>query len=88
MRKDLLLGAVAFIGAILLVPLVFHVLHFFNFRLLLHTSRRFIADMRVPMSRKLRRLSMRYHSEHELLRYLNRLFLSMAQQSTAIISTQ
>ena len=57
---DRLLGAVALIT---FIPVASEVLRFFNMQLIMYTSRRFIADLRNAMYRKVMNLSLRYHGD-------------------------
>lgn len=49
---------------IFVVPITAEVLRFVNMRLVIYTSRRFIADLRLAMYRKSMLLSLRYHGEN------------------------
>ncbi len=55
-----LLGAV---GLIILVPVTSHLIRFVNLGIIMTTARRFIADIRLGMYRKVLSLSLRYHGE-------------------------
>ncbi len=57
----LLTGAVVLMVAI---PIAGELLRFVNMRLVIYTSRRFIADIRLALYRKVLRLSLRYHGEN------------------------
>jgi ABC-type multidrug transport system fused ATPase/permease subunit len=50
------------VSAIVLVPVVAAAIRFFNMQVLILTSRKFLADMRISMYEKVMALSMRYHS--------------------------
>jgi subfamily B ATP-binding cassette protein MsbA len=55
-----LLGAV---GLIIIVPVTSHLIRFVNLGMIMTTARRFIADIRLGMYRKILSLSLRYHGE-------------------------
>jgi subfamily B ATP-binding cassette protein MsbA len=58
---------------IVIVPVAAEVTRFLNMRVVLHVARRFVADMRLAMYRKVMGLSLRYHGDSSAGALINRI---------------